>query len=160
VEDTPKELDLTVTEVGLDSLTPLNFDVNRIEDVSVTGPVDPTAPVGLHNAPEVMAKNLPPLPGFGGGTGLALKDLGKPGTGSMIGLPGGDGGIYIPGGFNGRSGATREKLVADFGGNALSEAAVARGLEWLSLHQANDGHWSLHDFPRHAREKPLPGLKT
>jgi hypothetical protein len=160
VEDTPKELDLTVTEVGLDSLTPLNFDVNRIEDVSVTGPVDPTAPVGLHNAPEAAAKNVPPLPGFGGGTGLALKDLDKPGTGSMFGLPGGDGGIYIPGGFTGRSGATREKLVADFGGNALSEAAVARGLEWLSLHQANDGHWSLHDFPRHAREKPLPGLKT
>jgi hypothetical protein len=160
VEEAPKELDLTVTDIGLDASTPLNFDVNRIEDVSVTGPVDPTAPVGLHEAPEAAAKNVPPLPGFGGGTGLAIKDLEKPGTGANFGLPGGDSGIYIPGGFNGRSGATREKLVADFGGNALSEAAVARGLEWLALHQANDGHWSLHDFPKHAHEKPLPSLKT
>src|SRR5262249_47497554 len=154
VEEAPKELDLTVTEIGLDASMPLNFDINRIEDVSVTGPVDPTAAVGLHDAPEAAAKNVPPLPGFGGGTGLAIKDLEKPGTGPTFGRPGGDGGIYTPGGLNGRSGATREKLVADFGGNALSEAAVARGLEWFALHQANDGHWSLHDFPKHGRDKP------
>jgi hypothetical protein len=160
VEEAVKELDLTVTEVGLDASMPLNFDHNRIEEVSVAGPVDPKAPVGIHDAMQAAARNVPPLPGFGGGTGLALKDLDRPGFGGMFGLPGGDGGIYAPGGFAGRSGGTREKLLADYGGNALSEAAVARGLEWFALHQANDGHWSLHEFPKHARDKPLPGGRT
>jgi hypothetical protein len=40
------------------------------------------------------------------------------------------------------------------------DEAVARGLEWLALHQAPDGHWGLHDFNRTARDKPLPGGKT
>jgi hypothetical protein len=37
------------------------------------------------------------------------------------------------------------------------EQAIAKGLEWLALHQAPDGHWGLHDFNKHARTKPLPG---
>jgi hypothetical protein len=36
------------------------------------------------------------------------------------------------------------------------EQAIAKGLEWLALHQAPDGHWGLHDFNKHARTKPLP----
>jgi hypothetical protein len=36
------------------------------------------------------------------------------------------------------------------------DEAVERGLEWLALHQAADGHWSLNEFNKHAREKPLP----
>jgi hypothetical protein len=159
VEEAEKEQDLTVTEVGLDASVPLNFDNNRIEEVSVTGPADPTAPVGLQNAPDAPAQNIPPLPGFGGGTGLAMPDRDKPGSGGLFGTLGGDGGIFAPGGFGGRSGSTREKLIADFGGNALSEAAVARGLEWFALHQAADGHWSLHEFHTHARAHPL-GAKS
>jgi hypothetical protein len=34
------------------------------------------------------------------------------------------------------------------------DEAVARGLEWLALHQAPDGHWGLNDFNRTARERP------
>jgi hypothetical protein len=60
----------------------------------------------------------------------------------------------------GRQGADREKLLQENGGNAASEVAVAKGLEWLALHQANDGHWSLNEFHKHAREKPLPDGKT
>ncbi|HEY7152745.1 MAG TPA: prenyltransferase/squalene oxidase repeat-containing protein [Gemmataceae bacterium] len=40
------------------------------------------------------------------------------------------------------------------------DQAIERGLEWLALHQAKDGSWSLHEFPKHAREKPLPDGKT
>lgn len=40
------------------------------------------------------------------------------------------------------------------------DQAIDRGLQWLALHQAEDGHWSLHDFPKHAREKPLPDGKS
>ncbi len=58
--------------------------------------------------------------------------------------------------FGGRSGSTRVKMLQEGGGNALSEARVANGLQWLALHQAQDGHWSLHEFNHSARDKPRP----
>jgi hypothetical protein len=74
----------------------------------------------------------------------------------MFGTPGGMGGpLGAPGGFGGRSAGTRQKMVNEGGGNERSEAAVARGLRWLALHQASDGHWSLHDCNRFARTAPL-----
>ncbi|MFM9197081.1 MAG: prenyltransferase/squalene oxidase repeat-containing protein, partial [Planctomycetia bacterium] len=42
-----------------------------------------------------------------------------------------------------RTGAARAAGVRGHGGNAASEAAVERGLEWLSLHQAVDGSWQF-----------------
>jgi hypothetical protein len=45
--------------------------------------------------------------------------------------------------FGGRTGAIREKLLREGGGNARSEAAVAAGLKWLASRQAEDGHWAL-----------------
>jgi hypothetical protein len=60
----------------------------------------------------------------------------------------------LPGGFGGRPTAqSREQLVKEGGGNAGSEAAVALGLKWLALHQADDGHWSLDEFHECARNK-------
>jgi len=38
----------------------------------------------------------------------------------------------------------RVEMVTKEGGTTLTEAAVARGLRWLAMHQAEDGHWSLH----------------
>jgi hypothetical protein len=159
VEEAPKEPDLTNTDIGIDDSVQLNFNVDRIEDVSVPGPVDPTAPVGVAAAPEESVRtNVPPPPGAGGGTGAA-PSLADAGAGSMIGTLGGMGGAAFTGAFSGRSGATREKMVNEGGGNELSEAAVARGLLWLALHQAPDGHWGLHDFYRYARDKEEPGAK-
>ena len=48
---------------------------------------------------------------------------------------------------------TAAQLVKAGGGNADSEAAVVRGLRWLALHQADDGHWSLDDYQQCARHK-------
>jgi hypothetical protein len=155
VEELEKQPDLTNTDIGLDDTLQTNYNIDRIEDVSVPGKVDPTAPVGILNAPEAAPTNIPPPPGSGGGTGAALMAP-ESGTGSAVGTLGGMGGIYNPGGFGGRSGATREKMLQEGGGNNLSEACVARGLEWLALHQAQDGHWSLHEFNKHARDKPFP----
>jgi hypothetical protein len=119
--------------------------VDRIEEVSVPGPVNPTEAVGIVGAPEGPPMTLPPPPGFGGGSGGGLD--GGIGKGSMFGAPGGMGGPkMVPGGFGGRSGATREKMALEGGGNTLSEAAVARGLKWLSLHQDIDGKWSMEGF--------------
>lgn len=48
----------------------------------------------------------------------------------------------------------------DRGATRESEAAVEKGLRWLALHQATDGHWGLDDFNRHARTEPLPKGKV
>jgi hypothetical protein len=50
--------------------------------------------------------------------------------------------------FMGRDPAARAELVRQSGGTIASEAAVARGLVWLSRHQNSDGHWSLSMFHR------------
>lgn len=156
VVDNNKEYDLTNTDIGIDDTVPLAYNVDRIEEVSVPGKVDPTAAVGIVNAPEAAPMNIPPPPGAGGGTGGALIDPNVSGTGNMAGTIGGMGGIYSAGGFGGRSGATREKLLREGGGNAASEAAVAAGLEFLALHQCVNGSWSLNEFHRHARTAALP----
>jgi hypothetical protein len=161
VEEPPAKEDLTNTDLGIDSEVPTNYDVQRIEEVSVPGPVLPNEVVGLSNAPEGPAQTIPPPPGLGQGTGGGIQSL-TPGNANPFGLPGGMGGLLaVPGGFGARlaSGATRERMVLEGGGNAPSEAAVARGLEWLALHQAPDGHWSLEGFTSHAHDKYGPGSK-
>jgi hypothetical protein len=152
-DDDPSK-DLTNIDLGIDSKVELNYNVDRIEDVSVPGQVNPMETVGILNAPENTTQNIPLPPGVGGGTGAAaISDVA--GGGSMFGTLGGMGGLYQPGGFGGRSGATREKMALEGGGNAASEAAVALGLQWLALHQNNDGSWSMTDYNLSTREKPL-----
>jgi hypothetical protein len=51
------------------------------------------------------------------------------------------------GGFEGRASDRRGDLVRDGGGSAESEAAVARGLNWLAAHQRADG--SCNGYCRH-----------
>jgi len=48
--------------------------------------------------------------------------------------------------FAGRDPQVRAHAVKQFGGTSYTEAAVARGLEFLSRHQNRDGSWSLHNF--------------
>jgi hypothetical protein len=158
-EPQKEEPDLTNEDIGVDSNVTSNLNVTRIEDVTVPGTVDPTAAPGIINAPESQKMTLPPPPGAGGGTGAAPM-MADAGTGAAFGTLGGMGGPINLGGFAGRSGATRERLLQEGGGNALSEAAVARGLDWLALHQAQGGQWSLDGFNRYAREKPYPEGKT
>lgn len=46
----------------------------------------------------------------------------------------------------GRDPRVRQRLVESEGGTIYTEAAVARGLEWLARHQNSNGSWSLHAF--------------
>src|SRR5262249_17103723 len=137
-------------EIGLDPTVQTNYNVDRIEDVSVPGPVNKDEQVGIPGMPEAAPTTLPPPPGVGGniGPGAGIDDPSKFGTGAMNGLAGGflNAPKMVPGGFGGRSGATRVKMLTEGGGNTFSEAAVAGGLKWLSEHQSTDGRWSLQNF--------------
>jgi hypothetical protein len=164
VEEPPKEdFDLTQTDIGMDSETPYNLNVDRTgEDVVVPGVVDPTQAVGIPDAPaDAPRQNVPLPPGSGGGLGGALPNLDNAkAIGGLSSSIGGMGGLSLEGHFGGRSAATKQKMLNDQGGNAPSEAAVAKGLQWLALHQAQDGHWSLHEFNKHGREQPRPAGKV
>lgn len=46
-----------------------------------------------------------------------------------------------------RSGPERKKALQRFGGNDLTEASVAAGLDWLARHQDEDGGWDADGFP-------------
>src|SRR5262249_4128460 len=48
---------------------------------------------------------------------------------------------------------TRQRMLDNDGGSKESEEMVAKGLQFLSNHQAPDGHWSMHEFDRHARKQ-------
>ncbi|MBN1912582.1 MAG: terpene cyclase/mutase family protein [Pirellulales bacterium] len=48
--------------------------------------------------------------------------------------------------FQGRDPSVRANLVYRDGGTSFTEAAVTRGLVWISRHQFSDGRWSLHRF--------------
>jgi hypothetical protein len=78
-----------------------------------------------------------PRAAIGGGTML----LGLDSNGLMSGNIGG--GLLGTPGFNGRSGATKVKLLTSEGGNADSERAVALGLAWLAKQQRPDGSWEF-----------------
>ena len=53
--------------------------------------------------------------------------------------------------FAARDPRLRIDMVQNEGGTLMTEAAVARGLRWLSQHQNNDGSWSLRDWNRSKR---------
>ncbi len=163
VEEQPKDdFDLTQTDIGTESETPYNLNLDRTgEDVVVPGVVDPTQSVGIPDAPaDAPRSNVPLPPGSGGGLGGALPNLDNAAAvGGLSSSIGGMGGTSLMGQFHGRSGGTKQKMLNEQGGNKISEAAVARGLEWLALHQAQDGHWSLHEFHKDARDKPRPAGK-
>jgi hypothetical protein len=56
-----------------------------------------------------------------------------------------------PASFDGRVGRAREILFWEGGGNEQADAAVARGLRWLTRHQdPRTGGWSLNRFNAHA----------
>jgi hypothetical protein len=151
-----KQPELTNEDEGIDPEVPAGFDVNRIAEVNVPGPVDPMAAIGVAGMPEGPPVNIPPPPGQGRGQGGTPDIPGVEGGGLNVDIKGGYAGVgrLSPGGFSQGtrgSGATRERMVQEGGGSAASEAAVARGLKWLALHQGPGGNWSLDKYMTHAR---------
>ncbi len=148
--------DLTNDELGNDPDVPLNYNVDRLAEVSVPGVALPDEPIGIPGAPEGPLMSVSPPPGANRGLGGGgVESDGAATAFTTEGPNGGFHGVRLgPGGFAGRSAATREQMVHEGGGTGASEAAVGLGLKWLALHQGDDGRWSLDAFQRNAREKP------
>jgi prenyltransferase beta subunit len=141
IEERPpdeKNLDLTNPDLGLDSELLAAIEVDRIEDLNVDAKVVADEPVGVPNADLLAPMDVPALAGIGAN----LNDLGVMGEdGSVMQGTGGMAGMIIGKAFQGRSGATKEANLRAGGGNAASEAAVARGLVWLARQQRQNGSW-------------------
>src|SRR5262249_32789766 len=155
VEPTEKqEPQLTIPDEGIDPTVPAGVDSNRIAEVNALGPVDPHAAVGVIGISETPPLSVQPPPGSGEGAGGAPELNHLPGTGGRDRAWGGMRGLrHVPGGYLHRSGGARERTALTRGGSKESEAAVARGLLWLALHQAPQGYWALDQFHLHARAK-------
>jgi hypothetical protein len=154
IDDKDNSADLTDSEMGTDPEVPLNYNVERLADVSVPGVVVPTEAIGIPGAADGPAMSISPPPGAGHGTGRGDEGPGTPGALSTEGLDGGYNGLRLPpGSFKGRSAATKEQMLKEGGGTGASEAAVGAGLKWLALHQGDDGRWSLDAFHTNARAK-------
>jgi hypothetical protein len=146
VESETDSLDLTDSDIGPDSTVPAGFEVGRIDELNVPGPANPDDVIGIAGAPpDAPRENVSPPAGFGHSDLGGGVDSDAAGHANMLGPPGGSMGLIAAPAFRGRSSATREELLK-YGGNALSEAAVASGLLFLARHQAPDGHWSLDQF--------------
>lgn len=55
------------------------------------------------------------------------------------------------GGFEGRNPERKRQLLAEEGGNSKSEAAVAKALEWLRIHQLDNGSWLFDHSGGHCK---------
>jgi hypothetical protein len=136
------DVDPAMQEVDTD----IQYMADRKADVSVPGSVNPNEAVGIKDGDKsAPPTNLPAPGGFGSGQGGAIEMATGVGNSMAVGEVGGYGprGLPLAGSFYGRSGATREYALREGGGTGESEAAVARGLQWLARHQSPDGHWAL-----------------
>jgi hypothetical protein len=119
-------------------------DSERRSDATVPGPDDPRAKIGARDGSDANPPTSAPLPpGFG--TGYGVGDLGRGTPGLGDGLPGS--GLLGNNPFDYRkrlrAGATGASIARELGHTSASEAAVARGLQWLVRQQSADGRWLL-----------------
>jgi len=135
--DEPEDQDLTNEDPGLDSKIEAALpEIERVDAQTVDAAVT-ADPIGQPDAPNTDSTALAP-------PGLSAADLTTPGVvGDTGNLMQGTGGMqgFATASFNGRSGSTKSRLVAEGGGNEASERAVAMGLAWLARQQKPDGGW-------------------
>ena len=137
----PGEPGLTIEDIGLDPKIEAALpDLERVPKVAVPGPVDPKDPIGLPDPPRFDPKSglrLPTAPPANVPGGFAPPDI-RPGD------------PKTPGMLPSRSGATKTKLLKEYGGTTESEKAVSLGLAWLARQQKPDGSWA---FDQGSKEK-------
>ena len=135
---------LELTDIDPNLVVPdpdLQYNTPNLDEFDVPGLPNPDKSIGI----EIPDKKSPPMvipppPGFDiGGNGAidlgGIDPIGKPGGFQFNGQQ--------FGGFKGRSGVTRKRMLKISGGTEETEAAVARGLHWLVRIQSPDGSWKL-----------------
>lgn len=139
VEREPEEaaIDLTNTDTGFQSSLESALPDQKEDAATAIGPESDDA-IGTPETATDATSSLA-VPGLQAAelTGGAVGDAGQ----SLAG-PGGDLGA-IAATLAGRSGATKNKLLKDGGGNQESERAVAEGLRWLAAQQKKGGYWEF-----------------
>jgi Squalene-hopene cyclase C-terminal domain len=127
-----KEVNLGGDTMVVDPLNEIVFDLPVPKDIDMADSKQREAVVKanqdareLRLAPDVDEPNLPDL--------SQVK--------RMIGTETGGGHAVAA-----RDPRIRVEVVKREGGTTLTEAAVARGLRWMAMHQESDGHWSLNNF--------------
>lgn len=134
---------------------------SAVVDVTVALNQDDTAPVSLKaSQAEMLPRSATPLPlvasGAANGKGLAGLLSKKP-VGPRVYA---DASVALQSLLLRRKldDVTKEEVVKEFGGNDQTLATIQLGLEWLVQHQANDGHWGLHNFHEQCRDyEPCSG---
>jgi hypothetical protein len=139
IDEQPDQKNLVDDSVGEDPDRPADTENDRKDDVAVAATSRPEEQVGLKDAPsntpqDFMVKS--PIPT--GGSGRAE---GNDGPAANVGEGAGAVGSTVGNPFLGRSGARKNDMVKQGGGNSESEACVARGLIWLWKQQKPNGSW-------------------
>lgn len=140
VEDVEEpDPNLTNPDLGFDADLAAATEADREEPENVEAEVIPDEPIGAPNeASELPIQTVAPP----GATEVMQNAGALAGPDGFVKAgDGGAGGAFIAPGMRGRSGATKDALLKAGGGNSASEAAVARGLIWLSKQQKGDGRW-------------------
>jgi len=132
--------DLTNPDDGLDPDLIAAVPNDNLDTVNVDTKVTSEEPPGVADATNTTKMDFIPPAGLASDINPgAIGDAG----GVMAGGGAGGAGIFANEGFNGRNAATKSAMLAAGGGNEASEAAVARGLIWLSKQQKADGSWAF-----------------
>ena len=140
VEEPKEEKENLVNEdIGFDADLAAATNVDKEDVANVEAPKSED-PVGLENQPNEIAPQTAMAgidQGAGSGVDSAPTDTGLQAAGNG----GGGAALTLPGMQGRNSGATKDKLLKAGGGNSETEAAVARGLNWLARKQLKDGSW-------------------
>ena len=131
-EKEPAELVLTNPDVGLAPELSAAVEADTLADVNVARAVQADDKPGVEAATRADPADFVPPPGMDAPAALAGID----GTlGTAVSGGGGTTGATQADALQGRSGATKSKLLAVGGGTEKSEAAVAQALVWLDKKQ-------------------------
>jgi len=145
--DEPEDKNLTNEDPGIDSKIEANLpDIERLDKATVDAKVTDDN-IGQPDAPNTDTTALA-QPGLDPSNFTTAGADGKEGN-VMPGDGGMKGAVFAT--FPGRSGATKNRLIREGGGNDDSERAVALGLAWLARQQKNDGGWEYDQGSKEER---------
>jgi len=140
----PVNANLLKEERGLDPETDFTIEVPREADKTMDSLLTPNHDLGDPNQNDQLTPDVMKA------AGAPMNMFAEPGTNMTAEGPGVIDGRYGQGGFSQNpsvsqrgSGATRDKMLRDHGGNKDSELAVAKGLAWLARQQLKDGNWEF-----------------